>query len=583
MKKTAALLLAVILLVAMFSACKKSGTDSGTPSSTPTDSGGVSTQAPPEDTGPYNLAAGKYEVDENGVPLGNYTYELPLSTTDEVFTYWTTPIIADEIPEDGAENMTYYKALREMTGVNLEYMMIAWAERATNLSVLLASDDLPDLITNANLYYTGTLQEAVDDGFYANLYDYKEYMPNYYRSVFAHPEDINVQATIMPYPETIYVFYCEYGEWQTRDCLAARGDWLDRLGMTNEDIVTMDDLHNLCMLFKTEIEGCTAPFLLFNTLDPHNVFPAYDTLCHANISLVAPQYIKDGKVQFANSGPNDLKFMTMINQWWNDGLFQPEWMSSEGTGTPAIREMLSTGAMGIMGCIPSEAADFGGSNNTDPNAYWVPIRKPVLYDGQVFHLGDVRSWFSLGAWALSAKCSNLPLLVSYCDWFYSDEGVTFSNWGVEGFSFEFNENGERQLTEFIYRHPYGLATALLQYTLDEVCDGGRIYASRSYAYPGGEKLAAFSSFWDDPNHYHYDGTMQWPSAVSISQEDNARLAQLGADIKTYIAENYLQFVDNSKPLSEWDSYVAGLQGLGWEEARSIYQKSYDEFMERYGS
>jgi putative aldouronate transport system substrate-binding protein len=230
MKKTAALLLAVILLVAMFSACKKSGTDSGTPSSTPTDSGGVSTQAPPEDTGPYNLAAGKYEVDENGVPLGNYTYELPLSTTDEVFTYWTTPIIADEIPEDGAENMTYYKALREMTGVNLEYMMIAWAERATNLSVLLASDDLPDLITNANLYYTGTLQEAVDDGFYANLYDYKEYMPNYYRSVFAHPEDINVQATIMPYPETIYVFYCEYGEWQTRDCLAARGDWLDRLG-----------------------------------------------------------------------------------------------------------------------------------------------------------------------------------------------------------------------------------------------------------------------------------------------------------------------------------------------------------------
>ncbi|NLO49452.1 MAG: hypothetical protein GX111_14260 [Clostridiales bacterium] len=586
MRKKVALLLAIILLVAIFGACNKTGSDTGPSTSDPTGNGSTATIAPtdnvPEETGPYNLAAGKYEVDVNGVPTGNYAYDLPLSTTDEVFTEWTTPIIADEIPETGAEDMTYFKAAREMTGVNIEYLMISWADRATNFSVLLASDDLPDLITNGNLYYTGTLQQAVDDGFYANLYDYKEYMPNYYRSIFAHPEDINVQATIMPYPETIYVFYCEYGEWQTRDCLAARGDWLDRLGMTNEDIVTMDDLHNLCMLFKTEIDGCTSPFLLFNTLDPHSSFTAFDTLCHANISVVAPQYILDGQVQFANSGPNDLKFMTMINQWWNDGLFQPEWLSSDGTGTPAIREALSTGTMGIMGCIASEAADFGGGNNSDPNAYFVPIRKPVLYEGQVFHLGDVRSWFSLGAWALSAKCANLPLLVSYCDWFYSDEGVTFSNWGVEGFSFEYNENGERQLTEFIYKHPYGLATALIQHTLNEVCDGGRIYASRSYAYPGGEVLAAFSPFWDDPDHYRYDGTMQWPPAVNISPEDNARIAQLGADIKTYIAENYLQFVDNSKPLSEWDSYVDGLQNLGWEEARLIYQKSYDEFMERFG-
>jgi putative aldouronate transport system substrate-binding protein len=512
-----------------------------------------------------------------------YEYQLPLSTSDEVFTHWTTPIIADEIPETGAGDMPYFAALREMTGVNIEYLMIAWAERATNFSVLLASDDLPDLITNANLYYTGPLQEAVDEGYYANLYDYKDYMPNYYLSAYAHPEDINVLATIMPYPETIFCFYCEYGEWQTRDCLAARGDWLEELGMTNEDIVTMDDLTNMLTLFKTEIEGCDYPFLMFNTLDPHNCFTAYDTLCHCNIATVAPQYILDGQVQFGNSGPNDLKFMTMVNDWWNAGLFQPDWLTSDGTGTPAIREMLSTGVMGVMGCIPSEAADFGGGNNSDPDAYFVPIRKPVLTEGQTFHLGDVRSWFSLGAWAISAKCANIPLLVTYCDWFYSDEGVFFSKWGVEGHSFEYNENGEPQLTEFMYKHPYGLATALIQHTLNEVCEGGLMYASRSYAFPGGEQLAAFSTFWDDPDHYTYDASMQWPSAIALSPEDNATIAQLGADIKTYIAENYLQFVDNSKPLSEWDSYVASLPALGWEEARTIYQNAYDDFMERFGS
>jgi putative aldouronate transport system substrate-binding protein len=76
--------------------------------------------------------------------------------------------------------------------------------------------------------------------------------------------------------------------------------------------------------------------------------------------------------------------------------------------------------------------------------------------------------------------------------------------------------------------------------------------------------------------------MAWPTSITFGVEDNSRLADLGADIKTYISENFLQFVDNSKPLSEWDSYVAGLEQLGWAEALEIYQKAYDEFMERFG-
>ena len=76
--------------------------------------------------------------------------------------------------------------------------------------------------------------------------------------------------------------------------------------------------------------------------------------------------------------------------------------------------------------------------------------------------------------------------------------------------------------------------------------------------------------------------MAWPSAIQFDSEDTERLSAIGADIQTFIAENYLQFVDNSRPLSTWDDYVAQLTAMeGWYEALDIYQRAYDEFQKRF--
>ncbi len=586
MKKHLTCLLAITLLVALFSACGGTGSETVTqpPSNT---SGDVETQAPvneneepgEEEAGPYHLAAGKYETDENGIPLAPYEYQLPLSATDEVFTYWTCPVLVDAVPESGYEDMEYPAALAEKTGVHLEYLMIAWADRATNFSVLVASDDLPDLLTNPNMFYPGTMQEAVDDGFIVNLFDYKDYMPNYYYEANKYPDDVNVLAKIMPYPETIYEFWCMESEYVTRNSIGTRGDWLERLGLSNEEIITMDDLHNLLLLYKTEI-GADSPFLLYQSIDPHSMFSAYDTICSATVATVAPPLIENGQVKFANSRPQDLNFLTMINQWWNEGLCEPDWMSAEGN--PNVRDLILDGSIGVIGMIPGEANDYSGINNADPDAYWVPLHKPVLTQGQVFHLGDVRTRISIGSWGISMNCENIPLLVSYCDWFYSPGGIFFENYGVEGYTFYYDEDGKPMLTDFLVNNPSGMSWALLQYAMNDVFEGGVVMRSRTYAFPGGEQLAAFHAFWDDENFYRYDGSMEWPTAITFGKEDNSRLADLGSDIKTYISENYLQFVDNSKPLSAWDSYVAGLDQLGWAEALTIYQQAYDAFMERFG-
>jgi hypothetical protein len=84
--------------------------------------------------------------------------------------------------------------------------------------------------------------------------------------------------------------------------------------------------------------------------------------------------------------------------------------------------------------------------------------------------------------------------------------------GSGGILFEFNENGARQLTEFIYRLVRS-CHALLQYIWMMSATGQNL---RSDLMPiGGETLAAFSSFG---TIYHTFSTHDArPSAVSFSR------------------------------------------------------------------
>jgi putative aldouronate transport system substrate-binding protein len=591
--KRLALILAFALLLALFASCAKGSGDGETPTPTaaPTEDTSAETATPTqppetEDPGPYNFAAGNYEVGGDGIPLGPYTYELPLTTTDEIFTLWTTlPILQDAMHEGGMRDMPYQEETRNRTGVNIEFVTAPFGApgpgpRQDNFAVLLAADDLPDIVTNVDWYYPGALQQAFDDGYFENLYGYREYFPNYWYTVNSHPEDLNLMAKVVPIEETIYAFWCLEYEPVALHNSAIRADWLAQLGMINDDVVTLDDLYNVLKSFQTEL-GIEHPFLLYNTIDPHALFNCFDTTPAIDLINLGPPLLDDGKVAFANTRQQDKEFMTMINQWYNEGLCQPDWQSVLANGTDWVREKIIQGEIGLIGLVPAESTDYE-SLATDPNAEWAPIHKPVKEPGQVFLLGDQRSWLSYGSWFINTKCANIPLVCTWCDYFYSEEGIFFANYGVEGVSWEYNEEGVPQLTSLIVDNPGGLSWAVLTYAMNELLDGGVSDRFRSYAYPGGERIANYHRYWVDPEYYKFDASMQWPSAVTFTAEESTQIAQWGTDLTTYVGENYLLFVDGSKPLSEWDSYIEGVNQLHYADILAIYQAAYDRFIEKFG-
>jgi putative aldouronate transport system substrate-binding protein len=67
-----------------------------------------------------------------------------------------------------------------------------------------------------------------------------------------------------------------------------------------------------------------------------------------------------------------------------------------------------------------------------------------------------------------------------------------------------------------------------------------------------------------------------PQDLFFTEETARRLAVVQTEVNAYVLQNMLAFITGQKDLeNEWDSYVAGLDGLGLDEYLAIMQESYD--------
>ena len=226
MKRTIALICVVLLIAAMFSGCASpaanpAATDAPAATKAPEATKAPATQAPaateapvateapeetpePEPDSPYHFAKGNFKADANGMPLEKYTYELPLTTTDEEISCWTT-LYTPQWLETEYEDSPYPIELEKITGVHIAYNVVSSATRSDNFSVMLAADELPDVMSQANYFYNGDFRKGItEEGYFVNLYDWREYIPNYLYEVNKSPEDEGLHYSVYICAESGY-------------------------------------------------------------------------------------------------------------------------------------------------------------------------------------------------------------------------------------------------------------------------------------------------------------------------------------------------------------------------------------------
>ncbi|MBP5198240.1 MAG: hypothetical protein J6033_04215, partial [Lachnospiraceae bacterium] len=161
-KKISALLMASAMVVGLLSGCG-SASDSST--------------SVADDSTAKSSAPAQTEADEN-ITANEVT--LPLceeKTTLKLFI----PLDGNmaTITSDYNENK-FFQELEKRTNVHIELICPAIGEEPTAYNLMIASDELPDIIAHNGYHYADGLDAAVDDGYYMDLTPYLDtYLSNY--------------------------------------------------------------------------------------------------------------------------------------------------------------------------------------------------------------------------------------------------------------------------------------------------------------------------------------------------------------------------------------------------------------------
>ncbi len=585
MKKVAIIILTVILVLSLFSACAKTG---GTPTpQNPTPTPSVTPDTPPSPgiTDMPDVPELPYRVDDVGIAMEPYEWPLPLTEdNDTVLTFWWSTYSPQYIPADKEYGDTELpQAIKAVTGVNVEWQNIPNGSRQEMFGVLLASDDLSDMMHYATAYYPGTPLQMVEDGYFVNVLDHKDCMPNYlYQAKWKDPNDNATYESVFYEDDLVPVIWSMWkNPIQTDTGWGVRQDMLDKVGMKASDLHTWEDFREALRAVKTAIDTVEFPMWMSSMIETNHYwqFNSFENVSVITTIALPIIYYRDGELVMGCSSEGDRQFAEFMSGLFGEKLVNPDWQSYF---FPSFQAHTYNNETFYQGVGPTYK-DTNKQTN-DPNCDWQPVHKPLVTPDQVVHAGTVRSRTSTGNICVAAKNHDVELCLKWIDFRFAPNGWELFTYGPEGLVIEKLADGTRRLTDWAQSKPDGMEIQGLMsiYTTSRMTECLLAVSDAMYLTEEGHFAIEAIDFWTQFDKEHYDRAGALPMGVRLTTEQSEEVGKYRADLITYVAEQFSGFVDGSNSLDNWESYQRNLDQMGRQEVLRIYQDAVDAYNAKQG-
>lgn len=194
---------------------------------------------------------------------------------------------------------------------------------------------------------------------------------------------------------------------------------------------------------------------------------------------------------------------------------------------------------------------------SNPETNWAAMVPPAGDGGGAYNSYGLIAEFGI---AVTTKAKNLEGALHLIDWHFTDEGHELTSWGIEGETYQVAD-GKKQ---FI--------TATNQNELTQ------LYGLKSPGTASWYDDTANIALMTDDTRTAYELASQYVATASgqpkFTAEEAEKMALIQTALGKYVDENISKFLIGNRPLSEWDSYVAGLRDIGLEDVHQIYMQAH---------
>lgn len=474
-----------------------------------------------------------------------------------------------------------WSAIEEKTNVSFELTSVARTDYNDKVSAMVNSGSAPYIIPK--IYDSKAFE---DSGQVVAISDWVQYMPNYSKQV----EEWGMEEDLRTTYAADGKYYRLPGMWETTAggySFLIRKDVFEAAGvdMSTEATWTWDDFSDALIKVKEYVGDGYVWSDQYQLGCAMNLAASVYNVTAGNSADGGDWGLKDGvkfdsekeEFYFADTTEEYKEFLKMFNKLYEAGVIDPETFTQDSSQAQA---KFYRGESYVLSANYQQVADIQANNKVQvegADLYFMTTPGGPLGQMKLSSFaGRLENGIMISQNALDELGEKEFIkMLRFIDWlWYSEEGHTLSQWGVEGETYTKDAEGKIVLNSDIYYNGFNPG-AEKQLNVDFGFGGG------VFAY-GGSKEIQYSKF--------SEGELEWNERIDANKEtaelqppvlademEKEELNLIKVTLMDYVNTSALEFITGKKDLDkDWDAYVAECEAKGSQD----YVDQENEIFER---
>ena len=485
-----------------------------------------------------------------------------------------------------------FKQYEEQLGIKLDATTYNSEQWSSKLTLMIASDELPDVLACA-LMSRQQADEWGRDGYFLDFSEYLDIMPNLSAYMEEYPE---FAARLKDDEGHIYSLsqFNESPDNYMYQNTFINQKWLDNLGLDKPK--TLDDFYNVLVAFRDEdadgdgnpdneipmgYQGNDYYWGEYPILWGHGIYvDTNDKGYHRIIN-------GDNQVELANTSENYKDFLKYMNKLYEEELMNQDcYVINKDELLAALNEQ-KIGVMMTDRVVPPI------NDNLESAKTWRIIGgladETYSPEGKMVLRGRTRDE---SFWAVNAETEYPEEICKFFDYLYSDEGKESTIGMFDGITCDYEDfyggtlqNIENYIDKFGGPEKYQVnvcaVNAFMVVTSQKFSMLGALEMVPDDMLTSDEVLEKIGqSVWREVTIREYEGNiMSGYPLTAFTVEESTERATLYTDIKNYLETMKAQFITGELDIdANWDAYLTELDKMGLDRLLEIEQAALDRYL-----